>query len=178
MMAGILKVVVTGPESTGKSTLCADLAAALDTVWVPEYARGYCEALRRPYTQQDLLEIACGQLAAEDAALHQANKLLLCDTDLYVIKVWSEHRFGDCPAKVLEQIATRQYDLYLLTGIDLPWQDDPLREHGDPRERTYFYNQYRDIVINSGVPWFAICGSREERLQAALAAIAAQNGLQ
>lgn len=167
----VKKIVVIGPESTGKSTLSEALAAALGTVWVPEYARAYLENLARSYTEEDLLTIANGQLECEDRLLEQANKYLICDTDLYVIKVWSEAKYGRCNSRILEQIAERKYDLYLLTGIDMPWTDDPLREHPAPEDRKYFYDIYRDIVSNSGSAWLAVDGNEEERLRTALDAI-------
>lgn len=171
MEHSIIKIVVIGPESTGKSTLSADVAAALHTLWVPEYAREYLEGLGRHYDAADLLRIAQGQIAQEDKLIRKANRVLVCDTDLYVIKVWSENAYGSCPAWVMEQIATRSYDMYLLTDIDIAWEDDPLREHGTPQMRQYFYNQYKDIVINSGIAWASVSGSREERLHSALSAI-------
>ena len=167
----IKKIVVIGPESTGKSTLSAALAAALHTVWVPEYARAYLENLGRPYEEHDLLTMAQGQLHSEDDLIKQANNYLICDTDLNVIKVWSENTYGHCNREILEQIAQRKYDLYLLTNIDIPWEDDPLREHSSPELRNYFYNQYKDIVMNSGVPWIDISGDHEERVRSAVAAI-------
>jgi nicotinamide riboside kinase len=143
-LSSIKKIVVIGPESTGKSTLSEALANSLQTIWVPEYARTYLENLGREYTEVDLLEIAKGQLAAEDAAMQTANKYLICDTDLYVIKVWSE---------------------------DIAWTDDPLREHPLPEERQYFYNIYRDIVVQSGCQWADIRGTATERLIAATNAV-------
>ena len=131
----------------------------------------YLEGLGRPYEEADLPEIAARQLAAEDALLPAANKYLICDTDLYVLKVWSEASYGRCHRKILEAIATHRYDLYLLTNIDMPWMPDPLREHPAPEERSYFYNQYRDIVQQSGIPWADIHGTESERLALALKAI-------
>ena len=168
----IKKIVVIGPESTGKSTLSGALAKALHTVWVPEYARTYLESLNRPYTEDDQLLIAKGQIESEDKLLQQANKYLICDTDLYVLKVWGESKYGRCHQWILEQIAGRKYDMYLLCNIDVPWQDDPLREHPTPEARSHFYNAYRDVVINSGTPWADISGNEEERLKGALKAIA------
>lgn len=170
-MNEIKKIVVIGPESTGKSTLSAALAKELNTVWVPEYARAYLEQLGRPYEQVDLLKIAQGQLQSEDELLPKAKDFLICDTDLQVIKVWSNASYNSCDRYVLEQIAERRYDLYLLTNIDTIWEDDPLREHSAPEERLYFYSLYRDIVQNNGVPWVDIRGSHEERLSKALDAI-------
>lgn len=170
-MTDIKKIVVIGPESTGKSTLSAALAKELNTVWVPEYARAYLEQLSRPYEQHDLLHIAKGQLQSEDELVTKANQLLICDTDLNVIQVWSNARYGSCNRWVTENIATRVYDLYLLTDIDTIWEDDPLREHPSPAERRYFYNIYRDIVQNSGIPWADISGEPANRLKKALEAI-------
>lgn len=167
----IKKIVVIGPESTGKSTLSRQLAEALGTVWVPEYARAYLENLGRPYTEDDLLTIAQGQLQSEQEALPKANNILVCDTDLYVIKVWSEAKYGRCHSSILESITTQTCDLYLLTYIDVIWEDDPLREHSALEEREYFYGQYRDIVMNSGVPWADIRGNEAARLQLALDAV-------
>jgi NadR type nicotinamide-nucleotide adenylyltransferase len=167
----IRKVVVIGPESTGKSTLSKDLATALQTIWVPEYAREYLEHLGRPYTETDLLEIAKGQVQNEDQLAAQVNELLICDTDLHVVKVWSQHKYGRCHKWILEEIARRDYDLYLLTYIDVIWEDDPLREHPEEGQRHYFYNIYKDIVQQSGLPWADIRGNNEQRLQTAMAAI-------
>lgn len=165
------KIVVIGPESTGKSTLCAGLAESLQTIWIPEFARQYLLDLGRDYIENDLLKIASGQISAEEVAMKMASNYLVCDTDLYVLKVWAESKYGRCHKTILETIAARPYDLYLLTYIDIDWEDDPLREHGLPEERHYFYNQYRDIVINSGVPWVDIRGSQEQRLADALTAV-------
>ncbi|UYQ92902.1 ATP-binding protein [Chitinophaga horti] len=165
------KVVVIGPESTGKSTLSDMLARHYNTVWVPEFARGYIDNLPRPYEKDDLLRIAQGQLATEDKLAADVSDVLICDTDLHVIKVWSEAKYGDCDPKIMQLIAARSYDLYLLTYIDIEWEHDPQREHPEPEERKYFYQVYRDIVINSGVPWVDICGGYDERLQKAIKAV-------
>ncbi|MBL7719937.1 MAG: ATP-binding protein [Flavipsychrobacter sp.] len=165
------KIVVIGPESTGKSTLSRQLADALGTQWVPEYAREYLEQLARPYEEADLLQIAKGQLRSEDEQAMKAGTLLVCDTDLQVVRVWSEHRYDRCHKWILEAIARRRYDLYLLTNIDVAWEEDPLREHREHSQRHYFYNIYRDIVQQSGLPWADISGGQKERLERALEAI-------
>lgn len=165
------KIVVIGPESTGKSTLSKALAEELATAWVPEYARGYLEELDHDYIEEDLIVIAKGQLKLEDELYEQALGFLICDTDLYVIKVWSEAKYGRCDDWILEEIAKRKYDLYLLTDIDMPWEDDPLREHPNPEERLYFFNIYKDIVASSGVPFEIVSGNPQERLKSSLDAI-------
>ena len=138
------KIVIIGPESTGKSTLCEALAAHFRTEWVREYAREYLEEHGMKYGYETLSVIARGQLALEEkgtadkeAKQHKtepgsANGLLFIDTDLYVIKVWSEYVFGRCAPWILNEIVRRKYDGYLLANTDLPWADDPLREYPDP----------------------------------------------
>ena len=165
------RVVVIGPESTGKSTLSEALANELQTLWVPEYARAYLQERDNRYSEEDMLTMAQGQMQTEDVAAPDANKLLICDTDLNVIKVWAEHKYKRCASWILEEIARRKYDLYLLTYIDINWEDDPLREHGAQDMRQYFYNIYRDIVQNSGLPWADVRGTHEERVATALQAM-------
>jgi NadR type nicotinamide-nucleotide adenylyltransferase len=157
------KIVVIGPESTGKSTLSKSIAEYFKCPWVPEYAREYLEKLKGQYTYDDLLKIAKGQINKEETAIKKTENLLICDTDLHVIKVWSQHKFGKVHSWVEEQITKRKYDLYLLTDIDIPWQDDPQREHPEPEQRKYFLEIYRKVVIDSGLPYKEISGSVEER---------------
>lgn len=165
------RIVVIGPESTGKSTLSEQLAEYYNTLWVPEYARQYIEELSRPYEQQDLLAIAEGQLHLEDERAALANNILICDTDLHVVKVWSEHKYQGCDPLILAYIASRKYDLYLLTYVDIPWQEDPQREYPDPEMREYFYQVYKDIIAATGVPWIEIKGNAIQRLHTAVGAI-------
>lgn len=166
----IKRISITGPESTGKSTLAAHLAEALDTVWVPEYAREYLNRLDRPYEESDLLEIAKGQINAEDTLTKQANTYLICDTDLIVIKIWSDHKYGRCHPWILEQIERREYALTVLTYIDIPWEDDPLREH--PDLRAYFYDLYKSTLTSMGIPFIEAKGDLQQRMALALKAIA------
>lgn len=159
------KVVIIGPESTGKSTLARQLAALYGTSWVPEVARDYLNDLNQPYEYEDLGRIAQAQIDLEES-MHRED-LLICDTDLYVIMVWSEHKYGRCASWILEEIAVRNYDLYLLTDIDFPWVDDPLREHPEPFMRNYFFKLYKELLIESGKPFVVLSGSEEKRLAAA-----------
>ncbi|PVY43842.1 AAA family ATPase [Pontibacter virosus] len=165
----MLKVAITGPESTGKSTLSQQLAVHYNTVWVPEYARTYIETLDRPYTLQDLEQIARGQLALEAQMESQAERLLFSDTDLLVIKIWSEHAFGECPDWVLQKLKQQDYNLYLLMGVDLPWEPDPQREH--PHLRQYFYDWYKRELEALQVPYLEISGQHEDRFSKATAYI-------
>ncbi|MBL7766089.1 MAG: ATP-binding protein [Chitinophagaceae bacterium] len=163
-----IKIVVIGGESTGKSTLCDQLSKSLNCPWVAEFAREYLEEIGRPYQQQDLVEIAKGQLTHEDEACSLASKILICDTDLNVIKVWSEHCYGTCHPFILNQIAWRRYHAYILLTPDLPWVADPLREHPDQIDRNYFFRIYLDIVQNSGLPFKVVEGDGHKRFQKSL----------
>lgn len=165
----VKKVAVIGPECTGKSSLSEFLAGHFRTDWVPEYARGYLNNLIRPYEQHDLLAIAHGQIRIEDEWARDANTLMICDTNLYVVKVWSEFKYGNCDEEILKHIAARKYDLYLLTYVDLPWEEDPQREHPDKREELY--QIYLNEMKNQPVPFVEIKGERELRRKTAIEAI-------
>lgn len=167
------KVVIIGPESTGKSTLSEQLASYYNTSWVPEYAREYLLEHGTNYTFDDLLTIAKGQVALEEHNIEKAKnkKLLFIDTDQYVMKVWAEFVFGKCHPWILEQITKRKYDLYLLCNIDLPWVHDVLREYPDPGPRSALFNIYRNIMRNQSVPWVEISGNYDERFQKAIKAV-------
>lgn len=167
--AQIKRVCVIGPECTGKTELSKYLAETFKTAWVEEYARAYLNKLGRPYDQIDLVKIAHGQLRMEDEWLYESNRVLICDTNLLVIKIWSEHKYGNVDQDILRRISERKYDHYLLTYIDVPWEEDPQREHPDKRE--HFYQRFHDEVVSTGVPFTVISGSREERQQKAVAAI-------
>lgn len=169
----IKKIVIIGPESTGKSTLCQQLAAYFKVEWVPEYAREFLLKNGADYTYNDLLTIAKGQIALEEkhAQRTMRNAQLFIDTDMYVMKVWCEFVFGKCHQFILDEIAMRKYDLYLLCNIDLAWVKDELREYPDLETREKLYLIYKDIMINQSTPWVAIKGNCEQRLQTAIDAV-------
>ncbi len=163
------KLVVIGPESTGKSTLCEQLAIQYKTEWVPEFARNYLLEIRRPYTYEDLLHIAEGQVRQEDRIVSDSKSdLVFIDTDMYVMKVWCEYVFKKCHPYILDEIVKRKYDGYLLCNTDLPWVADELREYPDLESRERLYLMYKDIMINQHVQWIDISGNYEERLQKAI----------
>lgn len=190
----IKKIVIIGPESTGKSTLCQQLAAHYKTNFVGEYARQYLEINGMDYCFEDLFEIAKGQIEGEQLAVESFESLvksqkslllsldnsqhptpnpqpLFIDTNLYVIKVWSEIAFNKCDNRILTQIAQRPYDLYLLCNTDLPWVADSLREYPDLKTRENIYHYYKDAMINQKTAWADISGNYEERLQKAIGAV-------
>jgi NadR type nicotinamide-nucleotide adenylyltransferase len=173
------KIVVIGPESTGKSTLCDLLATHFNTKWVPEFAREFLLTNGKAYTYNDLLTIAKGQLNLEDKITSELtgnkniNSLLavFIDTDMYVMKVWCEYVFNNCHQWIIDQITSRSYDLYLLCNTDLPWTKDELREYPDLETREKLFQMYKDIMINQNTPWFEIKGENEERIQSAIEAV-------
>jgi NadR type nicotinamide-nucleotide adenylyltransferase len=167
------RILILGPESTGKSTLAEKLAQHYVEPWVPEVARAYLEGLNRPYTYEDLLLIGKRQLSLEDELAATVKHFLFCDTDLRVIQVWSQHRYGKVDPWVLEEIARRTYDLILLCAPDLPWQEDPLREHPELEMRQQFFAQYLQLTEQSGFPFTIISGDASARLRTSVEAIRA-----
>lgn len=192
----IRKIVILGPESTGKSTLCEQLAAHYNAVWVQEYAREYLEKNGTNYTYENLYEIAMGQMEGEQLAVDSwqlAGKSttddrkpttgephsplaipyspVFIDTDLYVMKVWSEFVFNKCDNRILTQITKRKYDLYLLCNTDLPWVKDNLREYPDLVTREKLFHYYKEEMTEQHVPWVIISGNYEERLAMAIKAV-------
>lgn len=168
----IRKIAITGPESTGKSMLSKQLADHYKAIWVPEYAREYIDHLGRPYDQSDILKIAKGQKRREkdaEADLGTGNsrlRYIFCDTESLVTKIWSEVKFGWCDPWILSELETRIYDLYLLCYIDIPWEDDPQREH--PEMREHLFNLYHEELLERGRNFRVVSGLGEERLKNAI----------
>ncbi|MEO5966765.1 MAG: ATP-binding protein [Ferruginibacter sp.] len=171
------KIVIIGPESTGKSTLSLQLAEHYKTYHVEEYAREYLETNGKEYTYDDLLKISEGQIKLEEIETEKLKKdkinssLLFIDTDSYVIKVWSEFVFNKCDNRILNNIASRKYDLYLLCNTDLPWTADKLREYPDLKIRNKIYHYYKDAMINQKTPWVEISGDYNQRFNIAIKAV-------
>ena len=174
----VKRIVIIGPESTGKSTLCSQLAEHFNTIWCPEYAREYLLTNGTEYQYDDLLTIAKGQIVIEDQYALQLEKestdespLLFIDTDMYVMKVWCEYVFEKCHPYIIRMIAERRYDLYLFCNIDLPWTRDELREYPDEQPRRELYRLYKDILVNQTVPFVEISGKEQERTNKAIKAV-------
>lgn len=162
----IKKIAIVGPESTGKSTITQQLARHYQTLWVPEYARYYCAALTRPCDLQDEINMFHGQCALEDSILAITEReLLFCDTTFLTVKIWSDEMFGETPAVVLEALPLYHYDLYLLMDIDLPWQEDPLRDF--PHKREHFMQVWHEELNALNANYVVIKGV-ENRLQNAI----------
>lgn len=160
------KIAITGPESTGKSVLAANLAKFYGTHWVPEYAREYLELNGPEYKEEDILFIAKGQLERETLALSHTSGFLFCDTEFLVTKIWSEVKFKRCHPWIREQVENHQYDLYLLCDIDLPWESDPLREH--PEMRNELFDLYYNELRYRSFPFFVVNGFGDNRLKNAI----------
>ncbi|WP_116771267.1 AAA family ATPase [Maribacter litoralis] len=169
--SNVLKVVLFGPESTGKTTLSEQLARHYHTVWVPEYAREYLQDKwnneRKTCEPHDLLPIAEGQMRLENDLAKKATEILICDTDLLETKVYSEAYYvGDCDP-VLEKYALQNtYDLYLLTYIDIPWEEDDLRDK--PNEREEMFNYFKDTLEKYGKNFITLKGNKKQRLNKAI----------
>ena len=171
-MNKLKKIVILGPESTGKSTLCDALSKHYQTIWCEEYAREYLSKNGTAYTYENLLTIAEGQIANEEDATKKAtqeNKShLIIDTDMYVMKVWCEYVFNNCHPYILDQISKRQYDAYLLCDIDLPWTAEEMREYPDEQPRKELFALYKELLMNQNTPWGIVSGTGEARTKNAI----------
>lgn len=169
--ADCIKVVLYGPESTGKTTLSRQLAEHYNTLWVPEYAREY---LQKKWNEEqkicepkDLLPIAIGQIKLENEAAKKANKVLICDTDILETKVYSEVYYSGTCDPILETYALKNsYDLYFLTYIDTPWEADDLRDK--PLERESMFKAFETALITHQKPYVVLKGNKEERFKEAV----------
>ena len=170
----LVKIVLFGPESTGKTTLSIQLAKYYNTVWVQEYARPYLQKVwnqeRRTCQQKDILPIAFGQIALENRLAKRADKVLICDTDLLETKVYSSAYYGGFVDPILEKAATENtYNLYLLTYIDTPWEADDLRDR--PEQRLEMFEAFQEALDQHQRPYLLLKGDKESRLKKAVEAI-------
>lgn len=160
----IKRIVIVGPESTGKTILCEQLAKHYNTVFVPEYARTYFEEHDiNNYTTSDLEIIAKKQLEFEKEYLPKAKRFLFCDTSLITIKIWSSHKFNKVPDFITKSIKDNDYDLTLITNNDVPWIADPQRRNEDLREHLFKWNKHELQKLD--VDYKIIKGIGEERLK-------------
>ncbi len=165
----IKRVVLIGPESTGKSVLTKTLADYFNEPFVSEVAREYVEKLNRTYIYQDVETIAKMQIEAENKALKLSKEWLFIDTDLLITKVWFLHVYGKYPKWLDKAIIKAPRYLYLLCNFDLPWVADPVRENPDKRE--FFFNWYKREIELYKYDYVIINGQHENRLRNALKAL-------
>ncbi|HEX7024108.1 MAG TPA: ATP-binding protein [Gemmatimonadales bacterium] len=163
------RVVLTGSESTGKTTLAAELARHFGAPWIPEYVRGYMNRKGAPLDAGDVEPIARGQIAVLDAELARAGHLIILDTDLLSTVLYAEHYYGSCPEWIRQEAHARRGDLYLLAGIDVPWTPDPQRDRAHNREEMA--ELFRHALDSRRLPFVSLRGGRRERFEAAVGAI-------
>lgn len=163
------RVSVFGPESTGKSTLARELARAFETIYVPEFARGYLESRGGVLARDEMDVIGEGQIAIEDAAAGDANRVLVCDTDPLATVVWCEVMYGEAPAWLVERARARPYALTLLCDVDLPWENDLVRYL--PHDRPGFFARCEAALRAAGRRYTIVRGSGSARTEAARAAV-------
>ena len=172
--ANILKVVLFGPESTGKTTLSRQLALHYNTVWVPEYAREYLQKKwnneRKTCENADMAPIAIGQMKFENKLSKKADRILICDTDLLETKVYFETYYDGIVDEELNKYAVEnQYDMYFLTYIDTPWEADDLRDK--PNERKNMFDAFESSLKKYKRPYVLLKGDQSKRLQKAISII-------
>ena len=168
----IIKVAILGAESTGKTTLCRDLAAHFDCLWVPEYMRTYLQnkwnTEQQTCTWEDLLPIAQGQIALENrmalesGQLDENSRYLFCDTSLFELMIYANWYYNDCPKALTEAALRHHYDLILLTEVDIPWVADDLRD--SPYDRTAISTRFENELTHYGKSFRRISGSKKQRV--------------
>ncbi len=162
----IIKIALVGPESTGKTTLASQLAATFNTTWIPEFARDYLQekwdSKQEICSQDDLIPIAIGQINLENESLSSANKLLFCDTNVLVTKVFSDIYYGTCHPIIERSAQKHDYDLIFLTDVDVPWQPDDLRDKPTERETTLAV--FEKALNDYKKPYIKISGNQEKRI--------------
>ena len=161
----MLKVVITGPESCGKTTLASGLSDIYGVPFVAEYAREYLEKAKGRYRQKDLLHIAEGQMRKEAEIIKQNFPIIICDTALHVIRIWSIYKFGHCDEEIEKMLQEYEADVFLLTDYSIPYEVDPLRE--TPLERSDLYDLYYQDLTAYHRAFHVISGGKDERLSQA-----------
>lgn len=165
-----IRIAVTGPESTGKTTLAMQLADKFDGLYIPEFARSYVENLNRQYVYIDVEAIARAQINQYTEAIRSGKIVQFFDTWLIITKVWFRWVYNKVPDWLENGIRNYPMDLYLLCRPDLPWEDDPVRENGG-ENRIRLYEEYRQELINHDCQYVEIGGAGDQRLENAIKAV-------
>ncbi len=165
-MKPLKRIAITGPESTGKTWLAQHLASHYQTVYVPEYAVEYLKKNGPDYNQEDIVNIAKGQLKQENELVEKSKRLLFCDTDLMVTKIWSKVVFGSVPRWIEQKVKEHQYDLYLLCYPDIEWEYAPFRQN--PDDRDYLFGLYEEEMQKQHFNYRIIKGHGNQRLKNAI----------
>ena len=156
-------IVLTGPESTGKTTLARQLAGHYRGQWIPEYARTFVENLKAPYTYEDVIHIARHQIEVPEQMINSEMPVVFLDTDLIIIKVWLSVVYGKVPEWLHEAIANRKIDLYLLCRPDIVWVADPVRENPG-RKREELFLMYEEEIKKYNFRYGVVTGKGDKRL--------------
>jgi len=162
------KIIITGPESTGKTTLAKQLAEHYKTVWLPEFARKYIETLKRHYNYNDIVHIAKEQIKLEKEYLNKANRILFVDTGLIITKTWFEVSYKKYPNWLNNAIKYQKIDLFLLCNYDIPWVADSTRENGSNEIREHLFNQYKKEIEKNKFNYKIISNLDDKRLENAI----------
>lgn len=165
-----IKIVLFGPESTGKTTLAKQLALHYNSFWVPEFSRAYAEEKLKEgilLTKEDVLPIAIGQMELENSYSEKSKEILFYDTNLLETKVYSEYIYDDfCPDVLRESVEGNKYDLYILTDINIPWEYDSVRSSETNREKMFVH--FKNVLDEQELPYIIASGNKENRLSKAI----------
>lgn len=164
----MIRIALTGPESSGKTTLGIALSDHLEGTFFPEYARTYLENLDREYTQADLDFICEGHLSQFEQS---QDEIQLVDSDFIVLKVWSEVKYESVSERISSAVEANHFDLHILCVPDIPWEYDPQREH--PNQREELFELYKQELIRSKKDFIIVSGSMEDRIRKSCETIAA-----
>ena len=161
------RVVITGPESTGKTLLAEKLATYFNTIWIPEYARDYITTLDREYNYDDLEHIAREQVKREKDLIKNARGFLFYDTHLIITKVWFKVVYNRYPLWIDKAVISSGIDIFLVCNTDIPWIPDHVRENGGEM-RNKLLDMYIDEIEMFGIPWSLVSGQEDNRTEFAI----------
>ena len=163
-----LKIAIVGSESTGKTTLAEQLSRHYNTPYVHEYAREFLEPREGVYGEEDLVDIAKGQIRLEQKIVNQGEKLLICDTNVLAIKIWSDFKYGRCDQWIQEEVTKLTHHFYFLMDIDVPWESDKLRENAASNDRLTLRTMHEKELENQGFSFLLLSGTKEKRFTKAV----------
>lgn len=167
--APVKRIVIIGSESSGTTTLARALAEHYRTVWVPEYGRTYSEGRQyvgQPWRTDEFVHIATEQVRMEDALALLANRVLICDTDAFATSIWHERYMGAPSDDVKAITASRKYDLYVVTDVNIPFEQDDIRDGESFRQ--WMQGRFIEELSKGPTPMILVSGPHEERFAAAV----------